>query len=103
MGTFIFCGLGSYLLLRDVRRWPTAGIIVMISLVWCLIMSFSRLYLGVHFASDVAAGLIAGGAWVAVCVSGLELLQQRVVTSPRQRVTDAIARGASPIVTRVSE
>jgi membrane-associated phospholipid phosphatase len=75
----------------------------MISLVWYMVMSFSRLYLGGHFASDVGAGLIAGGAWIAVCVSGLELLQQRVVTLPRQRVTDAIARGPSPTETRVSE
>jgi undecaprenyl-diphosphatase len=79
-----FFGLGSYLLLREVRLWPTAGIIVTIAVAWCMVMSFSRLYLGVHFASDVAAGLIAGGAWVAVCVSGLELLQRPVVTPPRQ-------------------
>jgi membrane-associated phospholipid phosphatase len=46
MGTFIFCGLGSYLLLREVRLWPTAAIIVTISVIWCMVMSFSRLYLG---------------------------------------------------------
>ena len=84
MGTFIVCGLGSYLLLREVRLWPTEGIIVTIAVAWCMVMSFSRLYLGVHFASDVAAGHIAGGAWVAVCVSGLELLQRPVITPPRQ-------------------
>ena len=90
MGTFIFCGLGAYLLLREVRLWPAGGIIVTIAVVWCMVMSFSRLYLGVHFASDVAAGLIAGGAWVAVCVSGLELLQQRLVT----RQGDSASRSA---------
>jgi undecaprenyl-diphosphatase len=77
MGTFIFCGLASYLLLRYVRSWTVAAATVTVSLAWCLVMAFSRLYLGVHFASDVIAGLFAGGAWVAVCVSAFEVLRRR--------------------------
>ncbi|HJR65794.1 MAG TPA: hypothetical protein VJ802_05160 [Gemmatimonadaceae bacterium] len=34
---------------------------------------FTRLYLAVHFVSDVVAGLIAAAAWVSVCVSGMEV------------------------------
>ena len=74
MGTFIFCGLGAYLLLRGVRSWTATAVVVTASLVWCLMMGFSRLYLGAHFASDVVAGLLAGAAWVAVCVSVMEVV-----------------------------
>jgi membrane-associated phospholipid phosphatase len=77
MATFIFCALASYVLLRGARSWLAASIILVVSVSWCLVMSFSRLYLGVHFVGDVLAGLVAGAAWIAVCVSGLELHQQR--------------------------
>jgi membrane-associated phospholipid phosphatase len=77
MGTFILFGLGCYVLLRETRSWTTAGLVIIVSLSWCLVMAFSRLYLGVHFASDVIAGIIAGAAWVAVCVSAFEMIRRR--------------------------
>ena len=40
-------------------------------------MAFSRLYLGVHFVSDVIAGLVAGSAWLVVCISAMEIIRRR--------------------------
>jgi membrane-associated phospholipid phosphatase len=77
MGTFILCGVGCYLLLRERRSWSAATILVTVTVLWCAVMAFSRLYLGVHFASDVVAGLLAGVAWVAVCVSAIEVIRRR--------------------------
>jgi len=78
MGTFVFCGVGCYLLRRGDRSWTMVTVIVAASASWCVLMAFSRLYLGVHYASDVIAGLLAGVAWVAVCVSALEVLRRRI-------------------------
>jgi membrane-associated phospholipid phosphatase len=80
MSTFVFCGLAAYLLLRSTRSTSVTVMVVVITLAWCLVIGFTRLYLGAHFASDVAAGLMAAAAWVAVCISAIELGLRRRVT-----------------------
>jgi len=35
-------------------------------------IGISRIYLGVHFASDVIAGYAAGGVWAIACIVGLK-------------------------------
>jgi membrane-associated phospholipid phosphatase len=83
MSTFVFCGLGAYLLLRFTRSWMTIAAVVALAFTWSIVMAFTRLYLGVHFLSDVVAGLIAATAWVAVCVSGIEIGLNRATTTRR--------------------
>jgi undecaprenyl-diphosphatase len=69
--------MACYLLLRQNRSWTTATVVVAVATSWCVLMAFSRLYLGVHYVSDVVAGLFAGVAWLAVCISALEVLRRR--------------------------
>jgi membrane-associated phospholipid phosphatase len=94
MGTFILFGLGCYVLLRQARSWTVVALVVTLSLAWCIVMAFSRLYLGVHFVSDVAAGLVAGVAWVAVCASALEVVRRRHAQGEREtRAANRAVRG----------
>ncbi|MGH7720321.1 MAG: phosphatase PAP2 family protein [Gemmatimonadaceae bacterium] len=62
----------AYLAARlETRRWMrfvTMGVALLLIALICL----SRLYLGVHYPSDVLAGLVIGFAWAGFCVSGLE-------------------------------
>ena len=47
---------------------PRARMLVaVLALALVLAIGFSRVYLGVHYASDVLAGFIAGLAWPALC------------------------------------
>jgi membrane-associated phospholipid phosphatase len=39
-------------------------------------IGLSRLYLGVHYFSDVVGGYAAGVLWLSACISGLEVARR---------------------------
>ncbi|HJU64958.1 MAG TPA: phosphatase PAP2 family protein [Gemmatimonadaceae bacterium] len=53
---------------RRWMRWITMTIAILLIALICV----SRMYLGVHYPSDVLAGLIIGFAWAGFCMAGLE-------------------------------
>jgi undecaprenyl-diphosphatase len=54
------------------QRWIT----MIIAAIVIIMISASRLYLGVHYPSDVLAGAIVGLAWAAFCMATLEAIQK---------------------------
>ena len=56
---------------RTARKWRP--LLLVAATVLVSLIGFSRLYLGVHFLSDVLAGFAAGTAWLALCVVALDL------------------------------
>jgi len=52
-----------------VKRWETRIYILLGSLAVIALIGFSRLYLGVHYVSDVLAGFALGAFWVTLCVT----------------------------------
>ncbi|MDC0679724.1 phosphatase PAP2 family protein [Sorangium atrum] len=77
MGTFVAFGMLSYLGLLFLRTLRARLALVALALGWTVAMGFSRMYLGVHYLSDVLAGFAAGTVWLAVCISGIEVARRR--------------------------
>ena len=64
--------LAARLFTRSWQRWVTMFFAALV----VLLIAVSRLYLGVHYPSDVAAGAVIGLAWAAFCMATLEAIQR---------------------------
>lgn len=61
-------GFAAYLALQGGPRSPARLTIATAHVLLILGIGFSRLYLGVHWPTDVAAGYLAGAPWLAACI-----------------------------------
>jgi membrane-associated phospholipid phosphatase len=68
-------GMLAYVLTRLLpERWHAA--ILATAAVIALSTGFSRVFLQVHFLSDVIAGFACGLAWLTLCIAGVEVSQR---------------------------
>mgnify|MGYP000156130007 CR=1 FL=1 len=74
MVSIVMYGLIGYLLATRFQRWRVSIFILTIILV--IAIGFSRLYLGVHWPTDIAAGYAAGLVWLIACVLSLRVWQK---------------------------
>lgn len=63
-----FYGLVCYLIVKNLTKNWQKGIAIILTIVFALTLGFSRLYLGVHYLSDVIAGYIIGGIGLGVAI-----------------------------------
>jgi undecaprenyl-diphosphatase len=74
--TLLYGVLACWLVMRcrgaGQRAAIIAGAMLMVALV-----GFSRMYLGVHYLSDVLAACAEGCAWLAVCITAISTLRRR--------------------------
>ncbi|MEJ8548506.1 phosphatase PAP2 family protein [Brevibacillus borstelensis] len=74
MSSIIFYGMLGMLFFMFARKRTPKIIITAAAIVLVLSIGISRIYLGVHYPSDVLAGFAAGGAWLTICLMGLKLV-----------------------------
>lgn len=72
MGSLILYGFVIFLTIRGHHKeWLKWTVSISLA-VLVLLIGVSRIYLGAHFPSDVAAGFIAGTIWLLLCITALE-------------------------------
>lgn len=76
MGSFVVLGALGYLIARGVKpwRWRSLGLAVIAASI--LAIAASRIYLGVHWISDIGAGLAAGAVWLTATTTAYETLRR---------------------------
>ncbi len=77
-GAVATLGFIAYVMARDAPDRGDRFEIAFWTLTLVALIGFSRVFLGVHFASDVAGGVLIGGAWL---LAGVALTQSREPSS----------------------
>lgn len=75
MSSAVVYGTVAYLAARLQKKRSHRVVTMACAALLILLIAASRLYLGVHYPSDVIAGIIIGIAWASFCMATLEALQ----------------------------
>ncbi|WP_235589082.1 phosphatase PAP2 family protein [Tepidibacillus decaturensis] len=68
MAAFTLYAMISFLLWKHLRSRFGRGLMILFATVMILLIGISRIYLGVHFPSDVLGGYLASGVWFTLSV-----------------------------------
>ena len=77
MASTVFYGLLAIYASVGARRSYAACAAIVAAVSMVILVCFSRLYLGLHYASDVAGGVSEGIAWLALCVTAWRYFKRR--------------------------
>jgi undecaprenyl-diphosphatase len=81
----VFYGLLACYLVRRVQGWPARAAIIAACTATVMLVALSRMYLGVHYLSDVLAAAAEGAAWLAVCITAVSALHRRRIARRQGR------------------
>ena len=76
MASTVFYGLLAIYALVNARQRYAAYVAVAAAVFMVALVSFSRVYLGLHYVSDVMGGIAEGIAWLAFCFAALHYIRR---------------------------
>jgi undecaprenyl-diphosphatase len=91
MGSLVVFGALVYLVMRGSHSWRLRSAAAALGLCVVGAISLSRIYLGVHWFSDIVAGVSAGLVWLATTTAAYEVFRRmrpRVARTPAGEVPE---------------
>jgi undecaprenyl-diphosphatase len=73
----VFYGLLACYLVRRAYAWQARVLAVIGAVAMVMLVALSRMYLGVHYLSDVLAAAAEGAAWLAICITAVSTWHRR--------------------------
>jgi membrane-associated phospholipid phosphatase len=79
--TLFYGVIAAYLACAARSVWMRSAIITA-ALLMVVLVGASRIYLGVHYFSDVLAATVEGCAWLAICITVMRIIDIRMSANP---------------------
>ena len=77
LASVAFYGMSAYLLARPARPWLKA-VITLVALAIIGLIAYTRIYLGVHFPTDVLGSMLIGSAWLITLIIALQITENHL-------------------------
>jgi undecaprenyl-diphosphatase len=86
-------GFFTYLLIKNLHQWKRKIDVFFIGMILIMLIGFSRLYLGVHYVSDIWGGYLTGSIWLIIAIGFSEYLSSRNLKTekPHQKTKKYLA------------
>jgi len=88
MGSTVVLGGFTYLAIRLLKTWAQKSAAIAFAITFVVCVATSRIYLGVHWLSDIVAGISAGLLWVMTTTTAYETFRRiRMIRAIRAKRT----------------
>jgi len=79
----LFYGVIAAMLVTQTAAWRWRVLVALLALAMVATVAVTRMYLGVHYLSDVLAAFAEGVAWLALCLTGIHTYWQHRTAAAR--------------------